>query len=69
MPVSYTHLDVYKRQLEETGIRQLAALEGIALRRAADELANEIFSNSHVIYAMLFDLQSVDVVRMIEGRE
>jgi hypothetical protein len=55
--------------LEETGIRQLAALEGIALRRAADELANEIFSNSHVIYAMLFDLQSVDVVRMIEGRE
>ena len=27
------------------------------------------FATSHPIYAMLFDLQGLDVVRIVEGRE
>lgn len=40
-----------------------------ALATAANELAERIFATSHPIYAMLFDLQALDVVRIIEGRE
>jgi hypothetical protein len=32
-------------------------------------LAERIFATSHPLYAMLFDLQVLDVVRTIEGRE
>ena len=39
------------------------------LAKAAEELADTIFANDHPIYAMLFDLQALEVVRIIEGKE
>lgn len=54
---------------EQAGIGQLAALQGDALAQAAAQLAATIFANNHPIYAMLFDLQALEVVRIIEGRE
>ncbi len=41
--------------------------EGPGVRESAQELANRIFSASHPIYGMLFELQAVEVVRLIEG--
>ena len=49
-------------------IIRLATLQGSALQTEAEALAERIFSNSHPIYAMLFDVQALDVVRIIEGR-
>jgi len=54
---------------EKAGIAKLATLKGKALTEAANDLATRIFANDHIIYAMLFDLQGLDVVRIIEGRE
>ena len=54
---------------EHENIASLAALKGKALSTEAEALAERIFSNHHAIYAMLFDLQGLDVVRIIEGRE
>jgi type I restriction-modification system DNA methylase subunit len=54
---------------EKIGIGNLTDLKDKALVRAANELAERIFATSHPIYAMLFDLQALDVVRIIEGRE
>lgn len=54
---------------EKAGIGKLAGLKDGALVGAANELADRIFATSHPIYAMLFDLQALDVVRIIEGRE
>jgi adenine-specific DNA-methyltransferase len=53
----------------KAGIGKLAALKNKALVTAADELAETIFATNHPIYGMLFDLQGLDVVRIIEGRE
>ena len=50
-------------------ITRLATLQGAALQTEAEALAERIFSNSHPIYAMLFDLQALDVVRIIEARD
>lgn len=54
---------------EKAGIAKLASLKGKALTEAANDLATRIFANDHPIYAMLFDLQGLDVVRIVEGRE
>ena len=54
---------------EKAGIAKLATLKGKALTDAANDLATRIFANDHPIYAMLFDLQGLDVVRIVEGRE
>lgn len=54
---------------EAAGIANLAELQGDALREAAEEMAATIFTNDHPIYAMLFDLQALEVVRIIEGKE
>lgn len=54
---------------EKAGIGKLAVLKDKALATAANKLAERIFATSHPIYAMLFDLQALDVVRIIEGRE
>jgi hypothetical protein len=54
---------------EKAGVGKLTSLKGEALATAASELADRIFATSHPIYAMLFDLQALDVVRIIEGRE
>lgn len=50
-------------------IDNLATLQGDALAKAAEETAGIIFANDHPIYAMLFDLQALEVVRIIEGEE
>lgn len=54
---------------EKAGIGKLAGLKDKTLVSAANELAERIFATGHPIYAMLFDLQALDVVRIIEGRE
>ena len=54
---------------EREHITRLATLQGEALQTEAEALAERIFSNSHPIYAMLFDLQALDVVRIIEERD
>ena len=47
----------------------IAALQGTALQTEANALEERIFRNSHPISAMLFDLQALDVVRIIEARD
>ncbi len=54
---------------EKAGIGKLANLKDAVLATATNELAERMFATSHPIYAMLFDLQALDVVRIIEGRE
>ncbi|MCY1354311.1 hypothetical protein D9M69_406820 [compost metagenome] len=53
---------------EAAGVGKLAALQDDALRKAAENMAATIFANDHPIYAMLFDLQALEVVRIIEGK-
>jgi hypothetical protein len=47
---------------------KLAAFEGPALARAADDWSRQLADPSTQLYATLFDLQSIDAVRIIEGR-
>jgi hypothetical protein len=54
---------------EHERITRLATLQGTALQTEAKALAEHVFSNKHPIYAMLFDLQALDVVRIIEARD
>ena len=53
---------------EQAGITQLAGLQGQALATQAQTWADTVFASNHPIYAMLFDLQALDVVRVIEGK-
>jgi len=53
----------------EAGLMNLAALEGPALARATDDWSRCLADTTHPLYATLFDLQSVDEVRIIEGRD
>lgn len=52
----------------EAGLDKLAGLEGEALARAADAWSAQIADPSTKLYATLFDLQSIDEIRIIEGR-
>lgn len=52
---------------EAAGLMNLAGFEGPALARAADEWSRQLADPSSPLYATLFDLQSLDVVRIIEG--
>lgn len=52
----------------EAGLMNLARLEGPALARAADDWSRHLADPAHPLYATLFDLQSIDAVRIIEGR-
>lgn len=54
---------------EAAGISKLVGLERNVLALTAHELASAMFANDHPIYAMLFDMQALEVVRIIEGRE
>ena len=54
---------------ERENVARLATLQGAVLQTEAEALAERIFSNRHPIYAMLFDLQALDVVRIIEARD
>jgi hypothetical protein len=51
------------------GLSKLEGLKGKLLNEAAGELAERIFAPSHPLYAMLFDLQTVDEIRIIEDKE
>ena len=53
----------------KAGIDRLAALDETALADAARELADTIFAPTHPIQGMLSDLQRLEVVRIIEGRD
>lgn len=52
----------------EAGLDKLAGLEGEALARAADDWSRQLADPSTKLYATLFDLQSIDAIRIIEGR-
>ncbi|MBA3623165.1 MAG: hypothetical protein H0W48_01595 [Methylibium sp.] len=54
---------------ERENLAHLASLKGAALQTETEALVERIFNNSHPIYAMLFDLQTLDVVRIIEERD
>ncbi len=51
------------------GLAALGAMEGADLAERVNELAEHIFSSQHPIRGLLFDLQGIPVVRVIEGRE
>ncbi len=53
----------------KAGLDRLTTLDGSALADAASELATVIFAPSHPIQEMLADLQRLEVVRVIEGRD
>jgi adenine-specific DNA-methyltransferase len=52
----------------EAGLDKLAGLEGEALARAADAWSAQLADPATKLYATLFDLQSIDAIRIIEGR-
>lgn len=54
---------------DSASVGKLTLLKDDALATAADELADRIFATSHPIYGMLFDLQGLDIVRLVEGHE
>lgn len=56
-------------EAERSGLNKLAGLEGASLVKAAQEFVDRVFKPSHPLYGMLFDLQALDVVRIIEGKE
>ena len=51
------------------GLAALAEMEGVTLAERVNEYAEHIFSPQHPIRGLLFDLQGISVVRLIEGRE
>jgi len=53
---------------EAAELINLAKFEGPALAHAADEWSRQLADPASQLYATLFDLQSLDVVRIIEGR-
>ena len=52
----------------EAGLDKLAGLEGKALASAADAWSAQLADPATNLYATLFDLQSIDEIRIIEGR-
>ncbi len=52
----------------ESGLDKLAGLEGKALASAADAWSAQLADPATNLYATLFDLQSIDAIRIIEGR-
>jgi hypothetical protein len=54
---------------EKAGVSKLTGLRDKAFTTAVSELSERIFATSHPIYAMLFDLQALELVRIIEGKE
>lgn len=56
-------------EAERAGLGKLAGLEGAVLARAAQAFADRAFQPAHPLYGMLFDIQALDVVRIIEGKE
>lgn len=61
---------VFPEDLHGKNIRLFDACAAAGVNEGMDAkaVAATIFKNNHPIYAMLFDLQALDVVRTIEGR-
>ena len=61
----------FPQELHAKQIRLFEACQqaGIQAGMDAQAIANTIFRSNHPIYGMLFDLQTVEVVRVIEGVE
>ena len=59
----------FPEDLHAKNIRLFDACTAAGIREGMDAqaIATAIFHNSHPIYGMLFDLQALDVVRIIEG--
>lgn len=55
-------------EAERAGLGKLTGLNGAELVKAAQEFADRVFQPSHPLYGMLYDLQALDVVRIIEGK-
>ncbi len=53
----------------DAGLERLAGLEGKALAHAADEWSAQLADPATKLYATLFDLQSIEAIRIIEGRD
>jgi len=53
----------------EAGLDMLVGLKGEALAHAADSWSAQLADPSTKLYATLFDLQSIDAIRIIEGRD
>src|SRR3546814_6952015 len=53
----------------EAGLDKLAGLEGDALANAADSWSAPLADPTTKLYATLFDLQRIDPLRLIEGRD
>lgn len=53
---------------EAAGLRKLSTLTGPALAAAANDWSRQLAEPSTKLYSTLFDLQSIDAVRIIEGR-
>ena len=56
-------------ELSPIGIATLAILKDKPLADTASELAARVFAPNHEIYGMLYDLQELPVVRLIEGHD
>jgi adenine-specific DNA-methyltransferase len=56
-------------EAEAAGLTRLQGLEGQALVKAAEAFANTHLTPGARLHTMLSDLQTLDVVRIIEGRE
>lgn len=54
---------------QEAGLDKLAGLDGEALARAADGWSRQLADPATKLYSTLFDLQSIDAIRIIEGRD
>ena len=57
------------RQLAEFDLKQFEVLSNINLEDAAKQFVSVFYKNDHPIYRMLFDLQALPTVRIIEGKE
>ena len=60
-PVSYTHLDVYKRQLQARGedIDPVALALDIAARNAAGPVAKKNIKQTQILYCLLYTSRCV----------
>ena len=56
-------------QAEKSGLNDVSQASARSLSKAVKEFTARCFDTSHPLYAMLFDLQALDFVRTIEGKD
>jgi hypothetical protein len=56
------------RAAREAQLASLEGLKGSALASAANDWSHRLADSAHPLYAAIFDLQSIDAVRIIEGQ-